>query len=207
LNASLARIEVKDLACVRGGRLIFRELSFALAAGEALSLEGANGAGKTSALRVLAGLLSSAAGSVEFHTSSGAVAEAEERGRLVGWLGHQDGIKNQLSVSENAEFFSTLYGADVDLRETLERVGLTRTANLPAQYLSAGQRRRLALTRLIFAGRPLWLLDEPLSALDSSGKSLIAELMREHCNAGGIVIAATHDPLGLDARQLRMDAS
>lgn len=206
MNASLDSVEAKDLACVRGGRLVFRELNFALARGEALSLEGANGAGKTSALRVLAGLLSAAAGSVHFQTDAGAVSDSEERGRFVGWFGHQDGIKNQLSVLENARFFAALYASGDDVAAALQRVGLGRSVSLPAQYLSAGQRRRLALARLILSNRPLWFLDEPLAALDSAGKTLITELISKHCSAGGIVIAATHDPLGVAAKQILMGA-
>lgn len=204
MSASLDSIEATDLACARGGRLVFRNLNFLLSRGEALSLEGANGAGKTSALRMLAGLLSAVAGAVEFRTSSGNVTEGEERGRFVGWFGHQDGIKNQLTVRENAEFFAALYASDGDLTDTLQRMGLGRSLSLPAQYLSAGQRRRLALARLILSKRPLWLLDEPLAALDSAGKDLIAELIDEHCRKGGIVVAATHDPLGVAAKQIVM---
>ena len=205
MNARLDRAEATDLACERGGRLVFRDLSFTLKAGEALALEGANGAGKTSALRVLAGLLSFLSGDVTFETGLGAVRDAEERGRLVGWLGHHDGIKNQLTVLENAEFFAALYGGGGgEVRDALQRVGLARALNLPAQYLSAGQRRRLALARLILTDRPLWLMDEPLSALDSNGKALVSELIREHCAKGGILIAATHDPLGVDTTRLRM---
>ena len=204
MNASLVSVEASNLACERGGRLVFRDLRFALAPGDALSLEGANGAGKTSALRIVAGLLSFRAGDVAFQTSAGMVRDPEERGRFAGWLGHQDGIKNQLSVLENAHFFAALYAHSGESRETLERVGLARAVNLPAQYLSAGQRRRLALARLILSKRPLWLMDEPLSALDSSGKTLVAELMREHCAKGGILIAATHDPLGVDTKRLQM---
>jgi len=186
---------------------VLRDLVFSIGRGEALSLEGANGAGKTTALRILAGLLSFASGGVTFHTSDGPVRDAEERGRFAGWLGHLDGIKNQLTVLENARFFAALYAGGGDASATLARVGLSRAENLPAQYLSAGQRRRLALARLLLSRRPLWLMDEPLSALDASGKALIAELIREHCAANGIVIAATHDPLGVDTTRIVMGPS
>ncbi len=171
-----------------------------------MSLEGANGAGKTSALRVLAGLLGPAAGKVTLNLSSGAVTDAEERGRFVGWFGHHDGVKNQMTVSENAAFAAALHGARESIAEILSRVGLGRVADLPGQYLSAGQRRRLALARLLLSRRPLWLLDEPLAALDSAGKALVAELIGAHCAHGGIVVAATHDPLGVDAKRLTMGA-
>jgi heme exporter protein A len=207
LNAALDNIEAADLACERGGRVIFRDVNFSLSRGEALSLEGANGAGKTSALRVIAGLLNPSAGKITFRDSSHEISDGEERGRFVGWLGHLDGIKNQMTVAENAHFFAALYGSEDDAGLTLERIGLARALHLPAQYLSAGQRRRLALARLILSKRPLWLLDEPLAALDSAGKKLIAELIVEHCEAGGIVIAATHDPLGVEAVTMIMGGS
>jgi heme exporter protein A len=128
-----------------------------------------------------------------------AVTDSEERGRLVGWIGHNDGVKAQLSVLENARFFAALYGARIDVMEVLNHVGLKRLADLSAQYLSAGQRKRLGLARLILSNRPLWLLDEPLSSLDAAGRRLAAELIGEHCDNGGIVIVATHETLGLDA--------
>jgi heme exporter protein A len=206
LTTALDQIEAKDLACERGGRAVFRDLQFSLSRGAALSLEGANGAGKTSALRIVAGLLSPSAGEIVFRGSDKKITDGEERGRLVAWLGHLDGIKNQLTVSENAQFFAALYSSSGDVGQTLERVGLARALSLPAQYLSAGQRRRLALARLVLSNRPLWLLDEPLAALDTSGKALIAELMNEHCGAGGMVLAATHDPLGIDAKRLSIGA-
>jgi heme exporter protein A len=206
LKTALDNIEAASLACERGGRVIFRDLNFMLPRGTALSLEGANGAGKTSALRIIAGLLGPSAGAVSFQFAEREVSDGEERGRFVGWLGHLDGIKNQLTVVENARFFAALYGSDGDVGQALERVGLARALNFPAQYLSAGQRRRLALARLVLSNRPLWLLDEPLAALDKAGKELIAELIHAHCDAGGIVIAATHDPLGVNADSLVMGA-
>lgn len=207
MKAALDKIQAENLACERGERTVFRDLNFSLSRGCALSLEGANGAGKTSALRILAGLLGQSAGEISFQVYEKKITDGEERGRFVGWLGHLDGIKNQLTVLENARFFAALYASDGDVDPTLEKVGLARALGLPAQYLSAGQRRRLALARLILSRRPLWLLDEPLAALDKSGKALIAELIKAHCSAGGLVIAATHDPLGIDAQTLTMGAS
>lgn len=203
---ALDKIEAANLACERGGRVVFRDLQFSLPHGAALSLEGANGAGKTSALRIVAGLLSPSAGDIIFRGSDKNITDGEERGRFVAWLGHLDGIKNQLTVRENAQFFAALYPSTGDVGKILERVGLARAQNLPAQYLSAGQRRRLALARLVLSNRPLWLLDEPLAALDAAGKALIAELMNAHCVAGGMVLAATHDPLGIDAERLSVGA-
>jgi len=206
--AVVSLIEVQDLACERGGRRVFRNVNFAAATGQALTLEGPNGAGKTSALRMLAGFIPPAAGEIRVHMSAGyVIADDEERGRLIGWMGHHDGIKSQLSVVENVRFFGALYGARMDLEGVLDRVGLTRLMELPAQYLSAGQRRRLSLARLILSARPLWLLDEPLSSLDAAGRRLVAELIGEHCDDGGVAIIATHETLGLDATRYFLGAT
>jgi heme exporter protein A len=198
--ALLSLVQAQDLTCERGGRRIFRNINFAAATGQVLALEGPNGSGKSSALRILAGLLPQAAGEVRLQMTAGyAVTDADERGRLIGWIGHTDGIKAQLSVMENASFFAALYGARIDVAGVLDHVGLKRLVDLPAQYLSAGQRRRLGLARLILSNRPLWLLDEPLSSLDAAGRRLAAELIGEHCDNGGIAVIATHETLGLDA--------
>lgn len=198
--AVLSLVEVNNLTCERGGRRIFRDISFAAATGQVLTLEGPNGAGKSSALRVLAGFLPQASGDIRMQMTAGyEITDAEERGKLIGWIGHNDGVKAQLSVLENARFFAALYGARVDVLEVLNHVGLKRLVDLPAQYLSAGQRKRLGLARLILSDRPLWLLDEPLSSLDAAGRRLAAELIGEHCDNGGIAIVATHETLGLDA--------
>src|SRR5437016_2699753 len=138
--AVISLVEVQALTCERGGRRIFRNISFAVSGGQVMTLEGPNGAGKTSALRILAGLLSQAAGDVRVHMGAGfVVSDPEERGRLAGWVGHYDGVKAQLSVTENARFFAALHGARVDVAGVLDRVGLTRMIDLPAQYLSSGQ--------------------------------------------------------------------
>jgi len=198
--AVLSLVEVQNLTCERGGRRIFRDISFAAATGQVLTLEGPNGAGKSSALRILSGLLPAAAGEVRMQMSAGyAVTDSEERGKLIGWIGHNDGVKAQLTVLENAIFFAALYGARIDVVGVLDQVGLKRLADLPAQYLSAGQRKRLGLARLILCNRPLWLLDEPLSSLDAAGRRVAAQLIGEHCDDGGIAIIATHETLGLDA--------
>lgn len=186
--ASLAFVEAKDLACVRGGRSVFRNLNFRVKAGEALALQGANGAGKTSTLRMLAGLLPQAEGDIRF----GDVEDAEERGHMVAWLGHQDGIKAQLSVAENAAFFARIFGAS-GAADALGRVGLAAQADWPVNFLSAGQRRRLALARLLLSHRPLWLLDEPNAALDEQGRALMTSLIKEHLADAGIAIIATHE--------------
>jgi heme exporter protein A len=205
--AVLSLVEVQNLTCERGGRRIFRDISFAAASGQVLTLEGPNGAGKSSALRILSGLLPAASGDIRMQMTAGyAVTDSEERGKLVGWVGHNDGVKAQLTVLENARFFAALYGARIDVAGVLDHVGLKRLSDLPAQYLSAGQRKRLGLARLILSNRPLWLLDEPLSSLDAAGRRVAAELIGEHCDDGGIAIVATHETLGLDATRYFLGA-
>jgi heme exporter protein A len=200
-------LTAEKLACVRGDRQLFAGLDFQVRAGEVLMIEGANGVGKTSLLRLIAGFLSPAAGSITIEASESAISDGEERGRHVGWLGHQDGIKPQLSVGEQLEFFARLYGVRSALDGALEQTGLSRQRLLPCRYLSAGQKKRLGLARLMVSKRPLWLLDEPFAALDNAGRGLAAELMQSHCAAGGVVVAASHDAFGFKARSLRLGAS
>ena len=194
----------EKLTVQRGSRRLIEGLSFAVKAGQALALEGANGAGKTSLLRLIAGFLPAAAGTVALHDGGKNISEPEERGRFIGWLGHHDALKASFTVSEQLVFFGRLYGRSGDGAALLEEVGLTRQAQLPCRYLSAGQRRRLALARLLLTARPLWLLDEPFAALDTAGKALVARLIARHCGAGGLVVAATHEPLGLNNESLKL---
>jgi len=198
-------LTAEKLACARGDRRLFDGLSFRVQAGQALAVEGANGAGKTSLLRLIAGFLTPVAGRILVKTGETESDDAEERGRLVGWLGHLDGLKPQMTVREQLGFYARLHAAlGADLLATLMQVGLSRQAELPCRYLSAGQRRRLALARLLVSRRPLWLLDEPFAALDAAGQALVAQLMARHCGEGGIIIAATHDPLGLGNESLKL---
>jgi len=200
----ISSLTAEKLALVRGDKKLFEGLSFRVRAGQALAVEGANGAGKTSLLRLLAGFLTPHVGRILVKTGDVESDEAEERGRLVGWLGHLDGLKPQLTVFEQLSFFAHLYGREAD-RAVLDTVGLGGArADLPCRYLSAGQKRRLALARLLTSQRPLWLLDEPFAALDTSGQGLVADLMARHCSSGGIIIAATHDPLGLGNESLKL---
>src|SRR6202789_4720809 len=151
-------LTAEKLACTRGDRRVFADLDFMVIAGEVLVVEGVNGAGKTSLLRLIAGFLPPASGSVSIGTDQRSIDDGEERGRLAGWLGHQDGIKPQLNVGEQLEFFAHLYGAGLAIPAVLERVGLARQRELPCRYLSAGQKKRLGLARLMVSGRGLWLL-------------------------------------------------
>jgi len=197
-------LEIENLACVRGQRVLFRDLCLSLGSGDMLLVEGPNGAGKTSLLRQIAGLLRLAAGSIRLQTSDGPVGDAEERGRFVGWLGHHDAVKPQMGVAEQLAFAAQLFRSRGDVSQAMRRFGLAALGQVPGQYLSAGQKRRVALARLTLCGRPLWLLDEPLAALDAAGKRLVAETVAAHCAAGGIAVAATHEPLGVAGKTLRL---
>jgi heme exporter protein A len=195
------RLSGRGVRCVRGGREVFSALDFEARAGEVLAVTGRNGSGKTSLLRLIAGLLIPAAGSIALDGGDSELSIAEQ----AHYLGHRDALKPALSVGENLSFWREFLGGEVaDAAESLHAVGLDHTVHLPAAYLSAGQRRRLSLARLLAVRRPLWLMDEPNTALDAAGQGLLAGLMREHLLRGGLIVAATHGPLTLEARELRI---
>jgi heme exporter protein A len=184
-----------NLGCARGGRQVFRDLSFAVGAGEALLVTGPNAVGKSSLLRLVAGLVRPQEGQLEFAGGDGELTVGEQ----AHYLGHQDALKPSLSVAENLAFWADfLGGGRTKGAAALAAVGLGALTHMPATYLSAGQRRRLSLARLIVVERPIWLLDEPTSALDVAGQAMLAELMRAHLAQGGLILAATHGPIGLD---------
>lgn len=202
---ALSGLDIEALSLWRGERMLFRDLALSVSAGEALQLEGPNGSGKTSLLRAIAGFLEPRAGTIRVRTAgSEQFASGEERAAFIGWLGHQDGAKSQLTPLEGLSFYARYYGSTARVEEALQRVGLSRLGDLPAQYLSAGQKRRLALARLSLSARPLWLLDEPLASLDTSGKALVAELVAQHCKEGGLAVVATHEPLGFAGPRLTL---
>ncbi len=195
----MLRLEAHDLACVRGGREVFSGLGFAVAAGEALVVTGRNGAGKSSLLRTIAGLVRMAAGSLNLTGGDPELTPAEQ----AHYLGHQDALKPSLTVEENLAFWVQYLGGGAP--GALSAVGLDAVAKLPAGYLSAGQRRRLSIARLIAIQRPIWLLDEPTSALDRDAQEQFAGLMGRHLAGGGMIVAATHGPIGLQqAKELRL---
>lgn len=196
-SSSAAGFAAEGLACVRAGRRVFEGLSFALAPGDALLLRGANGSGKSTLLRCLAGLLRPAAGVLRRDGADIAEEPETHRSRLR-YLGHHEAVKPQLSVAENLRFAAALAGiSEPDIEAGLDAVGIGRLADLPARYLSAGQRRRLALARLVAAPAPLWLLDEPLSGLDAAAAARFAEMVAAQRQAGGMVVLSVHGPLEL----------
>lgn len=200
----MMRLSGKNLRCVRGGREVFAGLGFAASSGEAIAVTGPNGSGKTSLLRVIAGLLLPSEGSITLDGGEAELTVAEQ----AHYLGHRDALKPALSVLENLSFWRDFLGGEAnDAGHCLMSVGLDHATHLPAAYLSAGQRRRLSIARLLAVRRPVWLLDEPTSALDTKGQDLFVALMRDHLAGGGIVIAATHAPLGIDVRELPMGAA
>ena len=198
------RLTASQLACSRGSREIFSQISFKLSSGEALAVTGPNGAGKSSLLRLLAGLLRPSDGRIELGGGAAELSVAEQ----AHYLAHLDPLKGALTVTENLQFWTRYLGPGrSSAREALAAVGLERLADLPAGYLSAGQRRRLSIARLVVVERPIWLLDEPGSALDAAGQARLGALMQAHLRSGGLIVAATHGPLGIEPmRELRLGA-
>lgn len=179
-------IEAKDLGVARGDRILFKGLNLAAGPGEAVALRGANGAGKTTLLRTLAGLTRPETGEVRlasFH-----------------WVGHRDGLKPNETPAAHLRHWALAWGApQTAIPDFLDRMGLSRPADVPARFLSAGQRRRTALARLLLKERPVWLLDEPYAALDAEGRGLVEALIRHHLGQGGAVAAAIHGEAGFAA--------
>jgi heme exporter protein A len=195
------RLAGHRLRCVRAGREVFADLHFETRAGEAVAVVGPNGAGKTSLLRLIAGLIMPADGTIALEGGDAELSVAEQ----THYLGHRDAMKPALTVMENLGFWADfLGGAASQPTAALEAVGLGHAAHLPAGFLSAGQRRRLSIARLLTVQRPIWLLDEPTSALDMASQKVFASLMTEHLADGGLIMAATHTPLGIAARELRI---
>ena len=190
------RLRAVDLACIRAGRMVFQGLQFAVDKGEMLAVTGPNGSGKSSLLRLIAGLLRPARGRLMLDGGDAELSIGEQ----AHYVGHQDACKVSLSVGENLAFWSGMLGG-AGTATTLAHVGLDALAELPALYLSAGQRRRLALARLLAVRRPIWLLDEPASALDSAGQGMLCDIIRAHLADGGLVIAALHGAMDIAASQ------
>ncbi|MBB4186796.1 heme exporter protein A [Sinorhizobium terangae] len=197
------RLLAEGLSARRGEDLIFNDISFALGEGEALVITGPNGSGKSTLLRVLAGLLRAESGTFRIE---GGPAEFAHPHELSHYLGHRNAMKRELTVRENLSFWQRFMGdsqggSGVDIAAAAEAVGLAGITHLPFGYLSAGQQRRMAMAKLLVAYRPIWLLDEPTAALDAGADRLFAGLVKAHLEGGGILIAATHQPLGFGSAQ------
>lgn len=193
------RLRVENLTVARGGRRVLQGVGFTLSGGEALVVTGRNGAGKSTLLRAIAGLLPRLGGVVALE---GGAPDAE-LAQQAHFLAHADGLKAALTVEENLDFWSRYLAREAETRsravaDALAVVGLSHVAGAPVGVLSAGQKRRVALARLLVAFRPLWLLDEPMTALDRGAREKFAAAMRDHCALGGLIVAATHEPLGLE---------
>ncbi|MCC7346880.1 MAG: heme ABC exporter ATP-binding protein CcmA [Variibacter sp.] len=190
------QLTVTGLSCVRGGRLVLEHVAFGVPAGGALVITGPNGAGKSSLLRTLAGLVRPSAGAMRLDGGDPDLGLGEQ----CHYVGHLDPAKGALTVLENLRFWVRHLGGGAGMREedALRAAGLGHLAGLPASYLSAGQRRRLSLARLLAVSRPVWLLDEPTTALDAAGQAMLGGEVRRHREGGGLVLAATHAPLGFE---------
>lgn len=189
------KLSVSELASERGGRPVFDEISFETGDGHLLTITGPNGAGKSTLLRIVAGFLPATGGEIGLDPAPDA-----PRGTLMHYLGHRDGLKSAMSVRENIDFWRATAGpSGLSPLEALDRVRLGHLIDLPAAYLSAGQKRRVAIARLVAVHRPIWLLDEPTAALDTQSEQELGGIIQEHLAAGGMVLAATHLQLPIEA--------
>jgi len=202
-------LEVSNLACTRGDHQLFSGLTFSLSAGELMQVQGENGSGKTTLLRTLCGFMQATAGEIRWHGRNVRELDEEYYAEMT-YLGHLNAIKDELNALENLHISARLAGCAVtekDALAALRRMGLLRREHLPVKVLSQGQRRRVALSRLLLGNARLWILDEPLTALDVGAVRLMEELIGEHLSKGGMVIFTTHQPLqvaGIQTRHLNL---
>jgi heme exporter protein A len=194
-------LSLENIALERGERRIASGINARVAGGEALLLQGPNGSGKSTLLRVLAGLLPAAEGTITWDGADVVRDPEAHRARLC-YLGHQDALKAGLTALENLRFWASFTGGDA--AQALRAFGLAPLADRPARVLSAGQKRRLALSRVALSNAPLWLLDEPVTALDAEARGSFAALLGRHLAAGRVAIIATHEPLAIEARVLQL---
>ncbi len=198
-------LEAYNLGCTRGTRRLFTALNFSVNPGELIELRGANGSGKTSLLRILAGLATPAEGEVRWGGTN-IRSLGEDYSGAVAYLAHQNGVKDELTALENLRIACGVAGNDLSKPQAqaiLEQVGLTRQQNLPTRSLSAGQRRRVALARLLTSKATLWILDEVLTSLDDTAIKLSRQFIGAHLNKGGMAIIATHQELDLSADRMQ----
>jgi heme exporter protein A len=189
------KLRVEGLSIARGGWTLFEGLSFSVASGEFVELRGANGAGKTSLLRALAGVLRPREGRVVFEG-------VDEPAIALHYAAHANGLKSNLTPRAHLRYWAALLGGSAKENDVAQTLSLSRVLDLPCRALSQGQQRRLALARLIVAPRPIWLLDEPAAALDEEGRAVVGTLIASHCASGGLAIAAVHEPVGPAVSQI-----
>ncbi len=201
----IAALKVEALSVGRGERVLFEGLSLAVSAGEAVALTGRNGAGKTSLLRAITGFVRPLSGAVRFEGAAGELEAEEARASGLHLVGHHDGLKPGRTAREEIEFQARWCGGS-GVDAAIEALGLKPLLDLEIRKLSAGQRRRVALARLVAAPRPLWLLDEPLAPLDAERRARFGALMADHLAGGGMILAAVHDPLPIPARVVEIGA-
>ncbi|EGR0261649.1 cytochrome c biogenesis heme-transporting ATPase CcmA [Vibrio cholerae] len=198
-------LEVKNLTAIRDERILFESLSFEIHAGELVQIEGRNGTGKTTLLRIIAGLGECECGEILWQRSK-IQSDRESYHQDLLFLGHQTGIKRELTALENLRFYLAVHQQTVDehaIFQALAKVGLAGREDVPVAQLSAGQQRRVALARLWLSKKPLWILDEPLTAIDKQGVSVLEALFLSHAKQGGIVILTTHQDMFADNPKLR----
>ena len=201
-------LSVQQLACERGRKRLFSDLNFEVHPGQCLHVQGANGAGKTSLLRIVCGLAEALSGKICWRGQDTRIDPGAWRAELV-YLGHTPGLKDELSAAENLRFQSQIDGwalSSEQIDGALQRVGLGRQQQVPLRRFSQGQKRRAALARLIARPVALWVLDEPLAALDQPAQQLVAQLLAGHVQAGGLALVTSHQPLGVPCLDLRLGA-
>lgn len=199
-----AKLSAENLTLIRGERCLFEGLDFALESGGLLLLEGRNGCGKTSLMRAIAGMLSLESGEIFWNGTPVLAQRQAFHGALV-WLAHRTGLKGDLNMLENLHFERTLRRqSNRDPEVVYERLGIERLKKLPLRSLSAGQQRRVALARMLFADVPLWLMDEPFTNLDREGRQLVMELVEEHLGEGGLCVMAAHQDVDINAPMTRI---
>ena len=193
------KLNGKNIGCVRGGRLVLEEVNFTSEEYVPLMVKGPNGAGKSTLLRLVAGLVEYQEGDLTWIGDDGQpIGEDTDPSSLFHYVGHLDVVKPAFTVSENLQFWADLYGVPGDVDVALERMDLNYLRDVPGAYLSAGQKRRAALARLLIGKRPLWIMDEPSVSLDVEGVAMVVGLMKEHCAGGGMLMVTTHVEIGLD---------
>lgn len=195
-------LRFENVAQIRGEKTLFENLSFALKSGDMFWLQGDNGIGKTSILRLAAGLSSPTTGTIHWQNPESCQAR-----HVLAYQGHQDALTPNLKLQDELKFWAELYDYDNGIENLLAKTGLQEQSNVPTQSLSAGQKRRAALARLLMSQKPLWIMDEPLAAMDATGKKLVYDLMEEHINVGGAILAASHSPasrIGHQTRKLKL---